>query len=55
MQRQEANRRLDILARLGGEADNLQAGTVDALAKLVNSNVRGRTDKNLATIDFGKM
>jgi hypothetical protein len=55
VQRQEANRRLNIFTRLGGKTDNLQSSTMNTFAKLINSNVGWCADKNLATIDLGKM
>ncbi|KAA1469267.1 hypothetical protein DENSPDRAFT_595198 [Dentipellis sp. KUC8613] len=55
MQRQERDGRVERLAGLRRQAHDLQAGCVDLLGKLVNSDVRWRTDEHLAGIHLGQM
>src|SRR5215469_798414 len=55
VQGEEANWRLHVLARLGGDTNYLQTSTVYTFTELINSNVGWCTDQHLTVADLGEM
>lgn len=55
MQRQEADRGLDILSRLGRDSGGFESGEMDPFTQLVDGDVGGGTDQHLSTIGLGKV
>lgn len=55
MKRQERDGRIKSFARLGCEADHLEAGGVDLFRELINGNVGGGANENLARIHLRQM
>src|SRR6266404_6844711 len=55
MKRQERDRRIERLARLGREAHNFETRGVDLFSELINGDIRRRADEDLARVHLGKM
>ena len=55
VQCQEGHAGVEGFTRLGRQAHDLQASHVDLFRELVDSDVRGSADKDLAGVHFGKV
>jgi hypothetical protein len=52
---EEANGRLNILPRLGGDTHSLQPSKMNTFAQLVNSDVGRCANQDLTTADLAEM